>query len=226
MQKLPPPFAAGDAVFARGERWVVDETTAFDDCVLVHLTAQAPGHTDQAPRRARLLYPFDRPMVAQKDRRIRVVTRRRWMKHLQSELVDLRTHGQLRSARAAAIDIFPFQLEPARAIVRGQAARVLLADEVGLGKTIQAGLILAELQQRGWCDRALILSPAGICQQWADELLRRFQIAAPVFDAPALRRSAANLPFGVNPWSVEPIAITSVDFIKQPEVLRAVTSIL
>ena len=61
-------------------------------------------------------------------------------------------------------------LEPALALIRGRAARILLADEVGLGKTIQAALMLAELQQRGWCERALVLSPAGLCQQWADEL--------------------------------------------------------
>ena len=148
------------------------------------------------------------------------------MKNLQSHLADLRSFDQLRSARAASIEIFPFQLEPALALIRGRAARVLLADEVGLGKTIQAGLMLAELQQRGWCERALVLCPAGLCQQWADELRQRFHIAAAIFDAPALRHFTATLPYGVNPWSVEAVSITSIDFIKQPEVLRAVTSVL
>ncbi len=148
------------------------------------------------------------------------------MKNLQSHLSDLRSFDQLRSARAASIDIFPFQLEPALALIRGRAARVLLADEVGLGKTIQAGLMLAELRQRGWCERALVLCPAGLCQQWADELRQRFHIAAAIFDAPALRHFTATLPYGVNPWSIEPVSITSIDFIKQPEVLRAITSVL
>ncbi len=148
------------------------------------------------------------------------------MKNLQSHLADLRSFDQLRSARAASIDIFPFQLEPALALIRGRAARVLLADEVGLGKTIQAGLILAELQQRGWCERALVVCPAGLCQQWADELRQRFRITAAIFDAPALRHFTPTLPYGVNPWSVEAVSITSIDFIKQPEVLRAVTSVL
>jgi superfamily II DNA or RNA helicase len=218
LQKLPLPFAAGDAVLARGEQWVVEETTAFEDCVLVHVAREA--------RRARFLYPFDRPLVVNTDRRLCIVKRRRWMKNLQSYLADLRRYDQLRCARAASIEIFPFQLEPALALIRGRAARVLLADEVGLGKTIQAGLILAELQQRGWCERALVLCPAGLCQQWADELARRFHIGAQVFDAPALRHFAAALPFGVNPWMVEPVTITSIDFIKQPEVLRTVTSVI
>ena len=75
----------------------------------------------------------------------------------------------------AAIDILPFQLEPALALVRGHASRFLLADEVGLGKTIQAGLMLAELRQRGWCEHALIVTPAGLRQQWAEELRHRFE---------------------------------------------------
>ena len=53
------------------------------------------------------------------------------------------------TAATAAIDLLPHQLEPALAIVRGHGTRLLLADEVGLGKTIQAGLIVAELLARG-----------------------------------------------------------------------------
>ena len=127
------------------------------------------------------------------------------------------------SAQRAAIDILPFQLEPVLALVRGHASRLLLADEVGLGKTIQAGLMLAELLQRGWCDRALIVTPAGLRHQWADELLRRFDIRAAVIDAASLAARADSLPFDVNPWTVEPVAITSIDFVKQPEVLRGLT---
>ncbi|MCM3879778.1 MAG: DEAD/DEAH box helicase [Vicinamibacterales bacterium] len=224
MQNLRPPFAAGDAVIARGERWVVEETTAFEDCVLLQLAAPASGAGHG--RRACLLHPFDRPVAATPERRTRVVTRTRWMNNLQFHLADLRGHGQLRSARSAAIDILPFQLEPALAVVRGRAARVLLADEVGLGKTIQAGLVLAELRQRGWCEHALVLSPAGLCRQWAEELGRRFGIATSVLDTNSLRGLSAALPFGVNPWSVERVVIASTDFIKQPEVLHAAASIL
>jgi SNF2 family DNA or RNA helicase len=145
---------------------------------------------------------------------------------LQSHVSVSRRFGQLRAAASAAIDILPFQLEPALAVVRGLALRLLLADEVGLGKTIQAGLVLAELQQRGWCDRALILTPAGLREQWADELARRFGIHAAVLDGDSLGAMTAVLPFGLNPWTVEPVAIASMDYIKQPEVLCAAAAIL
>ena len=146
------------------------------------------------------------------------------MHHLHAELSTIRGFDELRGPQRAAIDILPFQLEPALALVRGHASRFLLADEVGLGKTIQAGLMLSELRVRGWCERALIVTPAGLRQQWAEELRRRFEIHATVVDASVLAARAESLPFDVNPWSVEPVAITSIDFLKQPEVLHGVVA--
>jgi superfamily II DNA/RNA helicase len=217
-------FAPGDVVTARGQRWVVEESTVFVDCTLLKLAAARGVDRHTAPRECRLLHPFDRPIASQTTPRIRAVSRRRWLRHLQAELASLRAFGQLSAAQAARMEILPFQLEPALAMIQGRASRFLLADEVGLGKTIQAGLMLAELQRRGWCERALILSPAGLRHQWADELERRFDIRAAVVDAPTLRIVSATLPFDVNPWLVESVAIASIDFVKQPEVLRAVTS--
>lgn len=219
-----PMFAPGDVVTARGERWVVEESTAFIDCTLLKLATPRGVDRHNTPRECRLLHPFDRPIASPTTPRIRAVSRRRWLRHLQAELASLRAFGQLYAAQVARMDIFPFQLEPALAMIQGRASRFLLADEVGLGKTIQAGLMLAELQRRGWCDRALILTPAGLRHQWADELERRFHIRATVVDAPTLRMASATLPFDVNPWLLEPVAIASIDFVKQPEVLRALTS--
>ncbi|MEO7135291.1 MAG: SNF2-related protein, partial [Vicinamibacterales bacterium] len=207
-------FAAGDRVTARGERWVVVDATEHADCVVLNLSAT------EARRTCELLLPFDRPIRATAHSKIRAVTRRRWIRHLHAALSGLCTFGQLRDAAVAAIDILPFQLEPALALITGRASRFLLADEVGLGKTIQAGLMLAELRRRGWCERALILTPAGLRTQWADELKRRFDIQARVIDAAALSALSGSLPLDVNPWTVESVFITSVDFIKQPEVLR------
>ena len=215
------PFAAGDRITVRGERWVVEEATAFADATLLSLSS-ADSRT--APRRCRLLAPFDRPAAAERRPTIQAVTRRRWMHHFRAEVSGLRAFGKLRTPQRAAIDILAFQLEPALALVRGHASRFLLADEVGLGKTIQAGLMLAELLQRGWCDRALIVTPAGLRQQWAEELRHRFEIDAAIIDAASLAARADSLPFDVNPWTVEPVAITSIDFLKQPEVLRGVIS--
>ena len=212
---------AGDRVSVRGERWVVEEATAFADSTLLDLSSAG---SSGAGRRCQILLPFDRPAPTARIPGIRAMTPRRWAGHLEALLSEQRIHGQLRSAQHAAIDILPFQLEPAIALIQGRASRFLLADEVGLGKTIQAALMLAELRRRGWCNRALILAPSGLRQQWADELQRRFQVRSAVIDASSLSILTASLPFDVNPWTIESVVITSIDFVKQPEVLRALAS--
>ncbi len=201
----------------RGNRYVVDEALTFTDCTILSLSPADPTPDN---RSCRLLLPFDRPTKSTNPPKVRVFSRRRWMRHLHTVLADLRVFDELRAAPRASIDILPFQLEPALALISGRASRFLLADEVGLGKTIQAGLMIAELQQRGWCERALIVTPAGLRQQWADELERRFTLHAVVIDAAALFALTSALPHDVNPWTTERVFITSIDFIKQAEVLR------
>ena len=119
------------------------------------------------------------------------------------------------------MDILPHQLEPAVAVLLGDGCRVLLADDVGLGKTIQACVIVAELRARGIADRVLILTPPGLRDQWQQELAERFHLDAAIADFRSVRRRAATLPPDVNPWTTWPVAIASVDYIKRPEVLRA-----
>ncbi len=71
---------------------------------------------------------------------------------------------------------FDYQLQAARGALRRMRGRAILADEVGLGKTIEAGLILAELRLRGLADRTLVITPAGLVTQWREELERKFGV--------------------------------------------------
>jgi len=71
---------------------------------------------------------------------------------------------------------FDYQLQAARSALRRMRGRAILADEVGLGKTIEAGLILAELRLRRLADRALVITPAGLVTQWQEELERKFGV--------------------------------------------------
>jgi superfamily II DNA or RNA helicase len=102
---------------------------------------------------------------------------------------------------------------------------VLLADSVGLGKTIEAGLILSELRARGWAERALILCPAGLRTMWAGELQQRFGIASAVFDQAAIAETIASLPPGVNPWTGHAVVIASIDLAKRDEVRAALCEV-
>jgi len=71
---------------------------------------------------------------------------------------------------------FDYQLQTAQTVLRRMRGRAILADEVGLGKTIEAGLALSELRMRGLADRALVVVPAGLTQQWQEELERKFAL--------------------------------------------------
>ena len=80
------------------------------------------------------------------------------------------------------VQLLPHQLYIAKQVAKQKAPRVLLADEVGLGKTIEAGLILHQQLQAGLAERVLILVPDSLLHQWLVEMLRRFNLRFSVFD--------------------------------------------
>ncbi|MEO8259001.1 MAG: helicase-related protein [Acidobacteriota bacterium] len=213
--------SAGDLVHVRGQRWRVVDVRAYGQCQLIALTGVGPGNRGLARR---VLTPFDTVATIDRETPLQFVSRPRWRRVCRALLADDAPAVGLRTARSARITLLPHQLEPALAVVGGRGSRVLLADDVGLGKTIQAGLIIAELRARGMAERVLIVTPPGLRDQWAAELSARFDIAASIVDVRELRRRTAILPVGVNPWSTVPIAIASVDYVKRPDVLRSVVS--
>ncbi len=215
----PPSTRTGDAVEVRSQRWRVVDVRAYEDCRL--LTLVGIGRDNRGDAR-RFLVPFDRVEPLRRRSAGRIVTGARWRRALLALLADEGRADLLRAARDARVDLMPHQLEPAIALVRGRGTRVLLADDVGLGKTIQAALIVAELRARGRADRVLIVTPAGLRDQWRGELGARFGIEADVLTLPEMRRRIAQLPIGINPWTTSPAAIASMDYVKRPEILQAV----
>ncbi len=201
-------------VRVRRQQWRVAGIRSYETCQLVTLANR------QAIRQ--VLTPFDDvEAVATSDRPL-LTTPRRWRRACRALLAADTPPGGLRTAASAAIELLPHQLEPALAVLRGIGSRVLLADDVGLGKTVQAGLIVAELITRQAAERVLILTPAGVRDQWADELQKRFALTAAHADSASLRQLGATMPIGVNPWQTMPLAIASIDYVKQPEVLPSV----
>ncbi|MBM0067693.1 DEAD/DEAH box helicase [Alkalicoccobacillus gibsonii] len=87
-------------------------------------------------------------------------------------------HGLLAPAHLPQLEPFPHQLEVAKTVIEDMNGKAILADEVGLGKTIEAGLILKEYMIRGLAKKILILVPASLVSQWAVELNSKFYIPA------------------------------------------------
>jgi superfamily II DNA or RNA helicase len=207
----------GTVVRARGERWHVHQARCFVNAAIV--TLEGADESNRA-RQTTLLLPFDR-LEPVPDRAVARRRRDRVVRGILHGAGCVRPAHGLWSARAARMDILPWQLAPALAVVGG-ATRLLLADAVGLGKTVQAGLVLAELRARGLADRALVLAPAAVRGHWADELGRRFDLPVRVLDLPALLELERSGPVGANPWSRTPIVVSSIDLVKRPEVCAAV----
>ncbi|MFN2494407.1 MAG: DEAD/DEAH box helicase [Pseudonocardiaceae bacterium] len=84
---------------------------------------------------------------------------------------------------------YDYQVQAAQTALRRMRGRAILADEVGLGKTIEAGLVLAELRQRGLADKTLVVTPAGLVGQWQEELDRKFLLPSVVPRAGTWERS-------------------------------------
>src|SRR5262245_58053855 len=169
-----------------------------------------------------LLAPFEVIEPAGPTLRSWVTGRRRWRRACRALLSRDGGWTAVRRAELARLDIMPHQLEPVLALLQGQSCRVLLADAVGLGKTIQAGLIVAELLARGAIEHALLVTPAGLGDQWAHELAGRFGLSSTIVDRPTARQLTARVPIGVNPWDAVQLALVSLDYIKRAEVQPSV----
>ncbi|MBV4412479.1 RNA polymerase-associated protein RapA [Enterobacteriaceae bacterium YMB-R22] len=151
--------------------------------------------------------PQDRLFAGQLDRMDRFALRYRARKY-QSEQYRQPWSG-LRGMRTSLI---PHQLHIARDVGRRHAPRVLLADEVGLGKTIEAGMIIHQQLLCGAAERVLIVVPETLQHQWLVEMLRRFNLRFSLFDD---ERYAEAQHESDNPFDTEQLVICSLDFVRR-----------
>lgn len=121
---------------------------------------------------------------------------------------------------SARVDLVPHQLRVAAVAAERRPARILLADEVGLGKTIEAGLIIARQLATGRASRVLVLVPEPLVYQWFVELFRRFNLNFAIFDAERCDAIAC-AEDGRNPFQDEQLVITDSAFlVHDPERAR------
>lgn len=140
-------------------------------------------------------------------------------------------HGGWRvGVETAGVEPFPHQRAVAYSILEQFPCRRLLADEVGLGKTIEAGLILRSLLLSGRVKRCLILAPRSLAKQWQEELRDRFLVDAPFYDGnrfvyfqhPQNRYEPA--PDGKSPWEAHQVTLASAQMVKRAERTAALLS--
>ena len=128
-------------------------------------------------------------------------------------------YDHLLSLSATRTNLEPYQIEAVWRVLNSYKQRYLLADDVGLGKTIEAGMIIKEIALRGRAKRILIIVPAPLKFQWQREMIRRFDESFMIYDSNYVKNLKRSLPKEVNVWEYDDKIITSIDYAKQEHVL-------
>lgn len=124
--------------------------------------------------------------------------------------------GPFRSFGRIAVEPRPYQLVPLMMALKLEPIRMLIADDVGIGKTIEAGLIARELLDRAEIRRMAVLCPPHLAEQWQRELAEKFHIEAELVLSSTIQRLERDLPLGVSVFDRHPFTVVSTDFIKTP----------
>ena len=122
--------------------------------------------------------------------------------------------GPFRSFGRLAVDPRPYQLVPLLIALKQDPVRILIADDVGIGKTIEAGLVARELLDRGEVRRLAVLCPPPLAEQWQMELRDKFHIHAELVLTSTVSRLERDLRVGQSLFEHYPFVIVSSDFIK------------
>lgn len=122
--------------------------------------------------------------------------------------------GPFRSFGNIAVEPRGYQLVPLLMALRLTTVRLLIADDVGIGKTIEAGLIARELMDRGEISRLAVLCPPHLVEQWQSELETRFNLQAIALTSASAARVERDLPHGVSLFDHNPVVVVSLDYIK------------
>ena len=205
-------FAPGDLVRARGREWVA--LPAPRDGILALRPLSGSENDTLILDPSLELTPVE---AARFDLPVNAATTVQAKATLLADAMRLtlrRGAGPFRSAAQLAFEPRTYQLVPLLMSLRLQVPRLLIADDVGIGKTIEAGLILRELMDRGEVDAFSVLCPPHLVEQWIDELKSRFGIDAVAVTSGSAARLERGLPLAQTLFDAYPFTVVSLDYIK------------
>lgn len=207
-----PQFKPGDLVKARGREWVVLPEPrvgmlklrplggAENDATIIYLPLEA-----EAPAAATFTPPNpEKPGSQEASLLLRDALRLK----LRAGAGPFRSFGNLSFTPRA------YQLVPLMMALKLDPIRLLIADDVGIGKTIEAGLIARELIDRGEIDRLTVICPPHLCEQWQQELKEKFSLDAEVVRTGTATRLERGLRPNESVFEAYPHTIVSLDYIK------------
>lgn len=205
-------FAPGDLVYARGREWVSMPSPEADWLCLRPLSgAEAdiqflrPELERDPVRPARFDLPDSTVLATQDAAKILADALRLSLR---------RGAGPFRSAARLAFEPRPYQLVPLLMALRLPTVRLMIADDVGIGKTIEGALILRELIDRGEIDCFTVLCPPQLVEQWTMELRTKFDLDAVAVTASTAARLERSLTASQTIFETHPFTVVSLDYIK------------
>lgn len=207
-------FPPGTLVRARGREWIVMPGSSPERLRLRPLSGSEADVAVMSPAleaayEAVVPANFPPPTVAQAANHEEALLLR------DALLMSLRRGaGPFRSFGNLAFQPRAYQLVPLLMALKQDVIRLLIADDVGIGKTIEAGMIARELMDRGEISRFAVLCPPHLVEQWVQELDDRFHIKAVAVTAASAARLERGLPVTDNIFTVHPHTVVSLDYIK------------
>jgi SNF2 family DNA or RNA helicase len=211
------PIAPGARVTARDEEWIVRsvkaESKGVDAVTVIGISELVRGReaiflTDLDD--VEVLRPEETQLVEDESS-----TYRKSRLYLESLLRRTPpTDNKIHLGHQAAIDTVDYQLEPAAQALSQLRPRILMADGVGLGKTVEVGILLTELMRRGKGRRILVVAMKSILEQFQEELWARFTIPLVRLDSVGIQRVQSKIPSNMNPFHYFDRVIISIDTLK------------
>jgi len=207
-------FSEGDSIRSHDGETITIEQVEEHDGLLLYIGRDPQGQPlrveeAQLDNFMQLSRPSDRLLNGQLDKPKWFVLRQQ-TRQFQNRLAQSKLYGLI----GARTSLLPHQLYIANEVAQRYAPRVLLADEVGLGKTIEAGLILHQQLLTERAQRILIVVPETLIHQWLVEMLRRFNLFFSLFDE-ARCAAIQEEDESINPFQTEQLVICSLNFLTE-----------
>ncbi|HHQ4784409.1 RNA polymerase-associated protein RapA [Aeromonas veronii] len=206
-------FNVGDQITSHEDWTMTVEEVQEKDGLLIYVGARTDNDEPVALKEVflnnfiKFNKPQDRLFAGQIDRMSRFTLRYEALINQHQ-----RRRNPTRGLAGGRVSLIPHQLYIAHEVGHRYAPRVLLADEVGLGKTIEAGMIIHQQLLSGRAHRVLILLPETLQHQWLVEMLRRFNLHFSLFDEERCIEAFAD---AENPFETEQLVICSLDFLRK-----------
>lgn len=211
-------FAPGMRTIIRDEEWMVKkiEINSLGNkalhCVGVSTLVKDKEAIFLADlEQIQIVDPADVKLVADASpfyKRALIYLESQWRQQIPTDI-------NLHIGHQAAMDLMPYQLDPAKLALQRPRQRILIADAVGLGKTLEAGILMSELIVRGKGKRILVVTVKSMMTQFQKEMWNRFTIPLVRLDSNRIQKIRANLPTNYNPFFYYDKTIVSIDTLKR-----------